>query len=136
MENQIKIVRDFGPRVKAVSMDPDMVHRTLLNLVSNAVDACIFDLDDTKQHEVSVKTRLEKGNIIRFEVADNGCGMNEEVKNKIFTAFFSTKGGKGTGLGLLVIQKLVYEHGGSIDILSEVGEGSTFIVRLPHKKAV
>ncbi|MDO9514746.1 MAG: response regulator [Syntrophales bacterium] len=137
MENRIKVVRDFGPRVKEVSMDPDMVHRTLLNLVSNAVDACIFDLDSAKQqHEVSVKTRLEKGNIIRFEVADNGCGMNEEVKNKIFTAFFSTKGGKGTGLGLLVIQKLVDEHGGSIDILSEVGKGSTFIVRLPYKKAV
>ncbi|MBW2598769.1 MAG: response regulator [Deltaproteobacteria bacterium] len=135
MENRIKIVRDFGPRVKEVSLDPDMVHRTLLNLVSNAVDACIFDLGNTKQHEVSVKTRLEKGNIIRFEVADNGCGMNEEVKNKIFTAFFSTKGGKGTGLGLLVIQKLVDEHGGSINILSEVGKGSTFIVRFPYKKA-
>ncbi len=135
MENQIKVVRDFGPRVQEVSMDPDMVHRALLNLVSNAVDACIFDLDNTKQHEVSVKTRLEKGNIIRFEVTDNGCGMSEEVKGKIFTAFFSTKGGKGTGLGLLVIQKLVDEHGGSIDILSEVGKGSTFIVRLPYKKA-
>ena len=136
MENQIKVVRDFGPRVKEVSMDPDMVHRTLLNLVSNAVDACIFDLDDTKQHEVRVKTRIEKDNVIRFDVADNGCGMSEEVKNKIFTAFFSTKGGKGTGLGLLVIQKLVYEHNGSIEILSEVGEGATFIVRLPYKKAV
>jgi len=135
MENRITVIRDFGPRVKEVSMDPDMVHRTLLNLVSNAVDACIFDLDDTKQHEVRVKTRLEKGNIIRFEVVDNGCGMNEEVKSKIFTAFFSTKGGKGTGLGLLVIQKLVDEHGGSIDILSEVGKGSTFIVRLPYQKA-
>lgn len=135
MENRIRIVRDFGPRVKEVSMDPDMVHRTLLNLVSNAVDACIFDLDTTKQHEVEVKTRLEKGKIVRFEIADNGCGMSDEVKEKIFTAFFSTKGGKGTGLGLLVIQKLVDEHGGSIDILSEVGKGSTFIVRLPYQKA-
>ncbi|MDD5722493.1 MAG: response regulator [Syntrophales bacterium] len=134
MENQIKVVRDFGPRVREVSMDPDMVHRTLLNLVSNAIDACIFDYDNTKQHEVRVKTRLEKGNIIRFEVADNGCGMDEEVRSKIFTAFFSTKGGKGTGLGLLVIQKLVYEHGGSIDILSEVGKGSAFTVRLPYRK--
>lgn len=136
MENRIKIVREFGPRVKEVSMDPDMVHRTLLNLVSNAVDACIFDLDNTKQqHEVRVKTQLEKGKIIRFEVTDNGCGMSDEVKEKIFTAFFSTKGGRGTGLGLLVIQKLVYEHGGSIDITSEVGTGSTFIVRLPYRKA-
>jgi len=135
MENQIKVIRDFGPRVREVSMDPDMVHRMLLNLVSNAVDACIFDFDNTKQHEVTVKTRSEKGNIIKFEVVDNGCGMNEEVKSKIFTAFFSTKGGKGTGLGLLVIQKLIDEHGGSIKIDSEVGKGSAFTVRLPCKKA-
>jgi PAS domain S-box-containing protein len=122
MENQIKILRDFGPDVNEVSMDPDMVHRTLLNLVSNAVDACIFDLDDTKEHEVRVATRLEKGNIIRFDVADNGCGMSDEVREKIFTSFFSTKGGKGTGLGLLVTQKLVDEHNGSIAIDSELGK--------------
>lgn len=135
MENQIRVARDFDPQIKEVAMDPDMVHRVLLNLVSNAVDACIFDLDNTKQHEVSVKTQLEEGNIIRFDVADNGCGMTEEVKNRLFTAFFSTKGGKGTGLGLLVVQKLVYEHDGRIDICSEEGKGSTFIVRLPYKDA-
>jgi PAS domain S-box-containing protein len=135
MENQIRVARDFDPQIKEVAMDPDMVHRVLLNLVSNAVDACIFDLDSTKEHEVSVKTQLEEGNIIRFDVADNGCGMTEEVKNRLFTAFFSTKGGKGTGLGLLVVQKLVYEHDGRIDIHSEEGKGSTFIVRLPYKDA-
>ncbi len=135
MENQIKIVRDFAPDVKEVLMDPDMVHRTLLNLVSNAVDACIFDLDNSKDHKVRVATRLEKGNIVRFEVIDNGCGMSDEVREKIFTTFFSTKGGKGTGLGLLVIQKLVEEHQGSIKIDSEVGKGSAFTVRIPYKKA-
>ncbi|MEA2014597.1 MAG: response regulator, partial [Thermodesulfobacteriota bacterium] len=135
MENQIEVERDFDSSVKEGSMDPDMVHRTLLNLVSNAVDACIFDLDETKQHKVRVGTRLEDGNLIRFEVADNGCGMSEEVKEKIFSAFFSTKGGKGTGLGLLVVQKLVQEQNGRIDIRSEAGKGSTFIVWLPYGKA-
>jgi len=134
MENQIEVERDFDPSIKEISMDPDMVHRILLNLVSNAVDACIFDLDETKQHKVRVGARLEGDNLIRFEVADNGCGMREEIKKKIFSAFFSTKGGKGTGLGLLVVQKLVQEHNGIIDILSELGEGSTFIVRLPYGK--
>nr|HOO90694.1 ATP-binding protein [Syntrophales bacterium] len=64
----------------------------------------------------------------------NGTGMSEEVKNKIFSAFFSTKGGRGTGLGLLVVQKLVQEQKGSIEIVSELGKGSTFIVRLPYKQ--
>ncbi|HPQ44941.1 MAG TPA: response regulator [Syntrophales bacterium] len=134
MENRIKVERDFDPSIKDVSMDPDMAHRILLNLVSNAVDACIFDLDETKRHKVSVGTHRENDNIIRFSVLDNGTGMSEEVKNKIFSAFFSTKGGRGTGLGLLVVQKLVQEQKGSIEIVSELGKGSTFIVRLPYKQ--
>jgi signal transduction histidine kinase len=60
--------------------------------------------------------------------------MNDEVKQKLFTAFFSTKGGKGTGLGLLVTQKLVQEHGGSIDVSSQQSEGSVFIVKLPYRE--
>ncbi|MBN2539596.1 MAG: response regulator [Deltaproteobacteria bacterium] len=134
MENRIKVERGFDPSIKEVSMDPDMVHSTLLNLVSNAVDACIFDLDEKKRHTVRVGTQLEDDNVIRFTVNDNGCGMSEGTRNKIFSAFFSTKGGKGTGLGLLVVQKLVQEQNGSIEILSELGEGSTFIVRLPYGK--
>ena len=134
MENRIEVERDFDPSIKEVSMDPDMVHRALLDVVSNAVDACIYDLDEKKRHKVRVSARLEDDNVIKFEVVDNGCGMSKEVKNKIFSAFFSTKGGKGTGLGLLVVQKLVQEQNGSIEILSELGEGSAFIVRLPYEK--
>ena len=69
-----------------------------------------------------------------FEVTDNGCGMSEEVKSKLFTSFFSTKGDKGTGLGLLVTRKLIEEHKGTIDVKSQQGEGTTFIIRLPHKE--
>ena len=70
---------------------------------------------------------------IIFEVSDNGCGMDEEVKRKLFTSFFSTKGGKGTGLGLLVTQKIVKEHGGTIEVKSKQGEGSTFTVKIPKR---
>ena len=114
-------------------MDPDVVHRCLLNLVSNALDACLFDLELDKQWQVTVKTKLVD-EAVEFEVGDNGTGMSEEVKEKLFTAFFSTKGGKGTGLGLLVTQKLVHEHGGSIEVTSEMGKGSTFIMTLPFRK--
>ena len=135
-EHDIKIARDFDASIGKVSLDADTVHRTLLNLVSNAIDACIFDADETKKWRVRVKTVLEKNEMIRFEVTDNGCGMNEEIKKNLFTSFFSTKGGKGTGLGLLVTRKLVEEHGGKIDVTSKSGKGSTFVIQLPYSKAI
>jgi len=62
--------------------------------------------------------------------------MNEEVRDKLFNSFFSTKGARGTGLGLLVTSKLVDEHKGNIQVFSELGKGTTFVIRLPlHLKA-
>ncbi len=62
-----------------------------------------------------------------FEVSDNGAGMSEDTKRKIFSSFYSTKGSRGTGLGLLVTSKIVVEHGGEISFESEEGVGTTFI---------
>ena len=132
-QNQIDFIRDFDPSIGKVCMDPDAVHRCLLNFVSNAIDACLFDLELEKQWQVRVKTELGD-NVVKFEVSDNGQGMSDEVKQKLFTAFFSTKGGKGTGLGLLVTQKLVQEHGGKIEVTSKEGKGSNFTMILPYRK--
>ncbi|NOQ95954.1 MAG: hypothetical protein GQ555_04975 [Desulfobacterales bacterium] len=80
-----------------------------------------------------MRTILENDGAVRFEVSDNGCGMDEDVKKKLFTTFFSTKEGRGTGLGLLIAQKIVQEHDGTITVESQVGRGSTFTIRLPHR---
>jgi signal transduction histidine kinase len=114
-------------------MDIRSIHGTLMNLASNAIDACIYDDVPGKNHRVRLKTSLDGERTVRFEVSDNGMGMEEEVKEKIFTSFFSTKGHKGTGLGLLVSRKLIEEHGGTIDVESAPGEGTTFIVKVPFK---
>ena len=95
------------------------------------MDACIFDDNIDKQHQVTVRTAIEDDRFILFEVADNGTGMDDEVKTRLFSTFFSTKGAKGTGLGLLVTSKLIEEHNGSIDVASTLGEGTTFTFRLP-----
>jgi len=131
-DNGIQIVKDFDPSIGKVALDPEGIHNVLLNLMSNAIDACIFDTDKRKKWWVKVRTALD-GETIIFEVSDNGCGMDEEVKRKLFTSFFSTKGGKGTGLGLLVTQKIVKEHGGTIEVKSKQGEGSTFTVKIPKR---
>jgi two-component system NtrC family sensor kinase len=133
-QNNIKIVKDFELSIDEISMDPRTVHRSLLNLVTNAIDACLFDEDTGKSWEICVKTVRENGNIIRFEVQDNGAGMRQETQDKLFSSFFSTKGGRGTGIGLLVTKKLIEEHGGTIQFTSQPGEGTTFILRLPFEK--
>lgn len=130
----IEIAKDFSPEIGEVAMDPITTHRCLLNLVTNAVDACIYDDEaEDKAHRVTVKTTLEDGNFVRFDVTDNGSGMDEDVKSKLFASFFSTKGAKGTGLGLLVTRKLIEEHKGNIWVESKLGEGTTFGFRLPFE---
>lgn len=135
-ENNVVLQKKFSQSIGEVDMDPRTIHRCLLNLVSNAIDACRYDDSVTKTHSVTVSTTLESDNIIRFDVGDNGSGMTDEVKEKIFASFFSTKGSQGTGLGLLVSSKLIEEHGGTIDVTSQLGEGTTFTVRLPSESEV
>ena len=130
---EVSIEKDFSPDVGRTAMDPRTVHRALLNLVSNAIDACIFDDSIDKDHRVVVRTALENDRVMRLEVKDNGSGMSEAVQQKIFSSFFSTKGAKGTGLGLLVTKKLVEEHGGTIEVSSTLGKGTTFVIRLPFQ---
>jgi two-component system NtrC family sensor kinase len=133
-ENKVKLVRHFDDSIGEVLMDPNSIHEVLLNLMSNAVDACLFDVDTSKNHRVDLKTAREKDNVMRFEVIDNGIGMDEDVAKMLFTSFFSTKGHRGTGLGLMVTHKLIEEHQGTIDVKSRLGKGTTITVRLPYKE--
>lgn len=133
-DHGIALVKNLSPLVREVSMDSNTVHNCLLNLTTNAIDACIFDYDINKKHTVKIKTFLEDHSI-RFEVTDTGSGMTKEIQAKLFSSFFSTKGAKGTGLGLLVTKKLVEEHQGTIDLRSRLNQGTTFIVTLPFKTA-
>jgi PAS domain S-box-containing protein len=134
-EHDIRIVRKPDLRIGQAFMDPRVIHRSLLNLVSNAIDACIFDSITKKRWRVTVKTAMEKDHIIRFEVADNGIGMDNETKENLFSSPFSTKGERGTGLGLLVTEKIVKESGGVMHVASELGKGTSFTIRLPYREA-
>ena len=132
-ENMIEIHKDFPLPIGKGKMDTRTIHRALSNLISNAIDACISDHNPDKQHRINITVAPENNNIVRFEVQDNGSGISEEAKGKLFTTFFSTKGSDGTGLGLLVTKKLVEEHHGIIDVTSQLGKGSVFTIRLPFE---
>lgn len=128
---QWKIVLDFkaDAEVGPVDCEPRSLYRTLLNLIRNAIEASDKPEPFLHLYAKSLGDRYE----IRLE--DNGKGMSEEVKAKIFQAFFSTKGERGTGLGLLIIDKTVKAHGGEVKVESELGKGTTFILNLPKKIA-
>lgn len=115
-------------------LDPEGIHRCLLNLVHNAIDACADVRSFNQACEVVVQSQGADGWAVEYQVVDNGCGMDEETREKIFNTFFSTKGTKGTGLGLMIAKKIVDEHGGVIEVESEKGRGTRVVIRLPEKE--
>jgi PAS domain S-box-containing protein len=129
----IGIVKSLSKDIGEVSLDPNTLHQCLLNFISNAIDACIFDDNINKKYEVQVSTALADPKTLLVKISDNGAGMSASVKKKLFSSFFSTKGAKGTGLGLLVTRKLIEEHKGTIEVDSELAIGTTFTMKLPFK---
>ncbi len=129
--NNIKITKQLDPGIKQASMDPQTIHRSLLNLITNAMDACLDDPNTDKTFIISIKTYLGQNNLFCIDVKDNGSGMTDDTQEKLFTSFFSTKGGKGTGIGMLLTKKLIEEHKGTISVKTNLGEGTTFTIKLP-----
>ena len=116
-------------KVGKFEVDAGYIHSALINILENAVDACIRD-KSKRSHRIIFGVRQAKKNII-FDVFDNGIGMDRETRDKIFTPFFSSKGEKGTGLGLFISNKIIEQHGGSITVKSTEGEGALFTIRIP-----
>lgn len=114
--------------IRPAPIDYESMHQCLTNLVGNAIDAC--NLSGQRIGLKVIIRTMEINEAIIYEVIDNGCGMDYEIKKKIFTNFFTTKGLGGTGLGLLMTKKIVQEHGGKIEYESDPGKGTTFRIRL------
>jgi signal transduction histidine kinase len=115
-----------------VMIDPDGIHRAVLNIVTNAIDAA----EGVAGARVVVATGWDADSLsARVTVSDNGVGIDPSEVDQIFQVFASTKGSRGTGLGLPVSQKIVREHGGRIAVESAVGQGSRFVIELPTRRA-
>jgi len=132
-DHGIGLRSELAKNLGTCHFDPDLIYRGLLNLVTNAIDACINDDPAGRGRQVTVRTKKTHGWAVEYQVLDNGCGMNAEIKKNIFKRFFSTKGSEGTGIGLMLTKKIVDEHNGVIEVESEAGAGSKFILKLPEK---
>ncbi len=128
----IQLEADLDGTISEAPLDREGIHTCLANLISNALDAC--EMSNKEDRHVVLATR-ERDDTLVYEVTDDGCGMEYDVKQKVFTNFFSTKeSGKGTGLGLLTTRKIVQEHGGRVSFESAEGEGSVFRLEFPRSR--
>ena len=124
-EKGVAILADLG-NLPAIPADADGLHQALLNLLTNALDAV-----PDKTGVITVASGYDSmTRQVRLTIADNGPGIPPEARAHLFEPFFSTKGQKGTGLGLAVARKVVQEHGGEIAVRTVESEGTTFIITL------
>nr|WP_214460618.1 ATP-binding protein [Flavihumibacter fluvii] len=124
---------DFDGSLQNINIIPQEIGRALLNLMSNAFYAVAEKSVKTGNYEpiVTVSTRQLDG-VVQVSVKDNGNGIPDEIVNKIFQPFFTTKPtGQGTGLGLSLCYDIVKAHGGELKVESKEGEGSEFVIQLP-----
>jgi len=121
---------ETGPDLGAMEMDQPAMSAALVNFLENAVDACAED-DAKPAHHVVLKVSAGADHA-RFEVVDDGMGMDQETREKMFTLFFSSKGSRGTGLGLFISNQTIKHHGGTIEVLSEPGTGTSIIITIPR----
>ncbi|WP_373082484.1 ATP-binding protein [Zhongshania sp.] len=127
LKDGITIERNFA-KLPEISCAPSQLNQVFLNLINNAAQA----MDG--RGLIQITTRQVDDNV-EVAIRDNGSGMDEDTRAHIFEPFFTTKAvGKGTGLGLSIVFRIIEDHGGTIEVESELGTGTEFVVRLPIKK--
>ena len=127
----IEFITDFSSATGNLSIDPEIIRAGLINILENAMEACIEDTRDIR-HTIRFSTRVDEAHVY-FDISDNGPGIDRAEAGKIFQLFNSTKGKRGTGIGLFVTRKAILKHGGAIEVDSDSGEGATFCIALPRK---
>jgi PAS domain S-box-containing protein len=124
---KIEIVTDIRD-VPPLKIDPDQIQQVFLNLMLNARDAM------PEGGRLSISVRRTDGQV-ELAFADTGSGMDAEVSGKVFDPFFTTKGpAQGTGLGLSICYSIIKDHGGTIELTSEKGKGTSFLIRIPVRE--
>jgi signal transduction histidine kinase len=129
----VELRLESTPAPAPVVIDPEALHRCLLNLVTNGLDAC--QAEDgalaAERRQVTITCAPASGGGTLYRVSDTGCGMPPHVQANLFRTFFSTKGSRGTGIGLMMTRRIVDQHGGTIAVDSTAGRGTTVSILIP-----
>ncbi len=126
--HDINVIKEYNPDIPEMHMDPNQIEQVFINLLLNACHAI------GGPGEIRIRTGLDQEREEAYaSITDNGCGIPEPARPNLFTAFFSTKGEGGSGLGLMTTKKTVEAHGGSIALASSGSTGSEFVIIIPQK---
>ena len=129
-KGKIEITKHYDDSMNEIECYPGQLNQVFMNILNNAVQAMP---DDKKDGEITIYTE-EAPEAVFVRIKDNGVGIPEEIKNRIWEPFFTTKEvGVGTGLGMSITYGIIEKHGGRIDLSSELGEGTEFVITLPKK---
>ena len=131
-KGQVTVHRDLAADLPEVECFPGKLNQVLANLVSNAIYATRIPGRTIHQRNVWIQSEFDE-EFIRISIKDDGCGIDQQELQKIFVPFYTTKAvGEGTGLGLAIARGIIEEHNGHIDVVSESGKGTEFIIHLPR----
>lgn len=130
---QIQIKREYDDDAPPVLCEASKIQQVFMNILKNGAEAMAEAVNGSQAASKFILRLVNDGDRARVEIEDNGPGMDENTRRRVFEPFFTTKSpGKGTGLGLSVSYFIITEnHGGTMDVKSEIGQGSTFIITLP-----
>lgn len=132
-KGKIEITKHYDDSMKDIECYPGQLNQVFMNILNNAVQAMP---EDRKDAEITIYTEEAK-NEVMIRIKDNGVGIPDEIKDRIWEPFFTTKEvGVGTGLGMSITYGIVEKHGGKIELSSEVGKGTEFVITLPKKITV
>ncbi|MFZ4562835.1 MAG: sensor histidine kinase [Bacteroidales bacterium] len=146
IKDRIEIIRDFDPELGYIKCYPGQLNQVFMNLINNAIDAIEQKKKETPgvtagsgetgpsyQIRISAKLTAEGDKkIVQIDISDEGSGIRDEIRDKLFDPFFTTRDvGQGTGLGLFISQGIIAKHGGTITFESSEGKGTTFTIRIP-----
>ena len=132
MQSNIRIEKKFTAK-GIIECYPGKLNQVFLNILNNSIQAIAAKKDLKEDDLISIFTADVAGNCLQIKIKDSGIGMNEDVIHRIFEPFFTTKPvGEGTGLGMAIVFKIIEEHHGKIDVSSQLGKGSEFVITLPY----
>jgi len=127
----IRFITDFSYDSGYFEVDPEIIRAGLINILENAMEACIEDNRDI-DHWIRFTASVDETRVY-FEISDNGPGIEKEQASEIFRLFSSSKGNRGTGIGLFVTRKAILKHGGTITVDSSPDAGAKFCITLPRQ---